>query len=432
MQLASRTNRRYITPTMKGPSRTIPPTNIKPNNVSSISHSSPKKIVDKSTTKLNEALTLKNFVDHFHHDELQIQPEHDSINSNFSWLNDESKSISYSDENLPESIEIFPSTDIDQDLNKRASLLLNQTFSAHSSDTGHISNTDIDSTRITIMYQQPTRPISTRMVDSKVEYKIENNEDDILYQWRLRRRLEQATNNEPISFSSKISNRSNISPIYSVVPLKPIEVQTVTSSPIVLSSSPKKEQQQSSTTTNHEAIMTPISLRQYSAVSTQTIQDACIQTSLTLSTIPNIVNEIDLVPTHDDDDDQHLSICHRPPVRSKCEIAQISSSPLTIKRHHRTFRPVVLVEHPTIVNNSLNTVQSSQESTLTQVTSIMINENNNNNNRHIENNNNTIAINEIQDDEEIDDEILYILKQKRNELLIQFREIEQSLANMIS
>ncbi|CAF4880744.1 unnamed protein product [Rotaria sp. Silwood1] len=418
MQVASRTRRRYVSPTMKGTSRRTPPTNIKPSNVPSISQSSPKKIVDISTkTNFNEALTLKNFVDRFHHDELQMQPEHDTIISELSWLNDASKNTSYLDENLPESIEVFSSTDIDQDLNKRASLLLNQTLSAHSSDTGHTSNTDIDSTRIIVMHEQPTRPVNTRIVDSKVEYKIENGEDDILYQWRLRRRLEQVTNNEPISFSSKVFNQPNISQFRSVIPSKPIEVQTMTPSPIVLPS-----------IANHETIMTPVPIRQYSETSTQTIQDACIQTSLTLSTIPNISNENDL-PTHDDDD-QHLSVCHRPPIRSKCEMTQISSSPLSIKRHHRSFRPVVLVEHPTIMNNSLNTVQSSQESTLTQVTSIIINENNNNN--HQIENNNTIEINELKDDEEFDDDILNMLKQKRNELLIQFQDIEQCLANIIS
>ncbi|CAF3872283.1 unnamed protein product [Rotaria sp. Silwood1] len=475
MQVASRTRRRYVSPTMKGTSRRTPPTNIKPSNVPSISQSSPKKIVDISTkTNFNEALTLKNFVDRFHHDELQMQPEHDTIISELSWLNDASKNTSYLDENLPESIEVFSSTDIDQDLNKRASLLLNQTLSAHSSDTGHTSNTDIDSTRIIVMHEQPTRPVNTRIVDSKVEYKIENGEDDILYQWRLRRRLEQATNNEPISFSSKVFihhfviinfniyplivdskveykiengeddilyqwrlrrrleqvtnnepisfsskvfNQPNISQFRSVIPSKPIEVQTMTPSPIVLPS-----------IANHETIMTPVPIRQYSETSTQTIQDACIQTSLTLSTIPNISNENDL-PTHDDDD-QHLSVCHRPPIRSKCEMTQISSSPLSIKRHHRSFRPVVLVEHPTIMNNSLNTVQSSQESTLTQVTSIIINENNNNN--HQIENNNTIEINELKDDEEFDDDILNMLKQKRNELLIQFQDIELCLANIIS
>ncbi|CAF1289115.1 unnamed protein product [Rotaria sp. Silwood1] len=421
MQVASRTRRRYVSPTMKGTSRRTPPTNIKPSNVPSISQSSPKKIVDISTkTNFNEALTLKNFVDRFHHDELQMQPEHDTIISEFSWLNDESKNTSYLDENFPESIEVFSSTDIDQDLNKRASLLLNQTLSAHSSDTGHTSNTDIDSTRIIVMHEQPTRPVNTRIVDSKVEYKIENGEDDILYQWRLRRRLEQVTNNEPISFSSKVFNQPNISQFRSVIPSKPIEVQTMTSSPIVLPS-----------IANHETIMTQVPIRQYSETSTQTIQDACIQTSLTLSTIPNISNENDL-PTHDDDD-QHLSVCHRPPIRSKCEMTQISSSPLSIKRHHRSFRPVVLVEHPTIMNNSLNTVQSSQESTLTQVTSIIINENNNNNNHyHQIENNNTIEINELKDDEEFDDDILNMLKQKRNELLIQFQDIELCLANIIS
>jgi len=32
--------------------------------------------------------------------------------------------------------QVFPSIDIDQDLNKRTSLLLNQTLNSHSSDTG--------------------------------------------------------------------------------------------------------------------------------------------------------------------------------------------------------------------------------------------------------------------------------------------------------
>lgn len=72
---------------------------------------------------------------------------------------------------------------------------------------------------------------------------------------------------------------------------------------------------------------------------------------------------MDLRPTRDDD--QQMSIPHRPPVQLK------SSSP--IKQHHRNFRPVVI------------TVQSSQESALTSVT---INENHHNNN--------SIAINEIQ------------------------------------
>ncbi|CAF5190165.1 unnamed protein product, partial [Rotaria sp. Silwood1] len=84
---------------------------------------------------------------------------------------------------------------------------------------------------------------------------------DILYQWRLRRRLEQATNNEPISFSSKVFNQPNISQFRSVIPSKPIEVQTMTSSPIVLPS-----------IANHETIMTQVPIRQYSETSTQTIQ----------------------------------------------------------------------------------------------------------------------------------------------------------------
>lgn len=42
------------------------------------------------------------------------------------------------------------------------------------------------------------------LADSKFDLKSENGEDDILYQWRLRRRLEQAQNGEPITFSSKV------------------------------------------------------------------------------------------------------------------------------------------------------------------------------------------------------------------------------------
>lgn len=32
----------------------------------------------------------------------------------------------------------------------------------------------------------------------------DGSEDDILYQWRLRRRLEQARNDEPIIFPNKV------------------------------------------------------------------------------------------------------------------------------------------------------------------------------------------------------------------------------------
>ena len=41
---------------------------------------------------------------------------------------------------------MYPSTDIDDDLNARASLLLNQTFSGHSSDLPQISSNGIGST----------------------------------------------------------------------------------------------------------------------------------------------------------------------------------------------------------------------------------------------------------------------------------------------
>jgi hypothetical protein len=66
-------------------------------------------------------------------------------------------------------LQVFPSTDIDQDLNKRASLLLNQTFSAHSSDIGQISSTGIGSTMTTtipittVVHEQAARPSFTRI-----------------------------------------------------------------------------------------------------------------------------------------------------------------------------------------------------------------------------------------------------------------------------
>jgi hypothetical protein len=67
--------------------------------------------------------------------------------------------------------QIFPSTDIDQDLNERASFLLNQTFSAHSSDTGHISSAGIGSALTTmsstyqpaIVDESLARPTSNRI-----------------------------------------------------------------------------------------------------------------------------------------------------------------------------------------------------------------------------------------------------------------------------
>lgn len=97
----------------------------------------------------------------------------------------------------------------------------------------------------------------------------------------------------------------------------------------------------------------------------------------------SLPQEIDLHPTRDDD--PHTSVWHRPPVRSKCELSQISSSPSPIKRpHHRhrhhSFRPVVLTEQTTNNHHQPSAIypstalQSSYDSTLTQVTSIMINE----------------------------------------------------------
>jgi hypothetical protein len=42
------------------------------------------------------------------------------------------------------------------------------------------------------------------LADSKFDFKGEGGDEDILYQWRLRRRLEQAQNGEPIIFPSKV------------------------------------------------------------------------------------------------------------------------------------------------------------------------------------------------------------------------------------
>ena len=94
-----------------------------------------------------------------------------------------------------------------------------------------------------------------------------------------------------------------------------------------------------------------------------------------------MAQEIDLHPTRDDDH-HHTSVWHRPPVRSKCELSQVSSSPSPIKRHHRhrhhSFRPLVLTDQTTTNHSSHHQpsaiLQSSHDSTLTQVTSIMIND----------------------------------------------------------
>jgi hypothetical protein len=71
-----------------------------------------------------------------------------------------------------------------------------------------------------VVREQPARPIFTRfsilkkssvffnnsffLADSKFDFPNGSSEDDILYQWRLRRRLEQAQNGEPITFPSKV------------------------------------------------------------------------------------------------------------------------------------------------------------------------------------------------------------------------------------
>jgi hypothetical protein len=42
------------------------------------------------------------------------------------------------------------------------------------------------------------------LADPKFDFKSDTGDNDILYQWRLRRRLEQAQNGEPIIFPSKV------------------------------------------------------------------------------------------------------------------------------------------------------------------------------------------------------------------------------------
>ncbi|CAF0854458.1 unnamed protein product [Adineta steineri] len=477
MQVANRATRRYITPPANNRTTTK-----KPTQTPSISHSSPKKAVDTSVQKSNEPSTIKKLVDRFRHDEPQPRPERDSVNSDFWWLHDELKQTYESEtdkdddrrSNIPDFIEIFPSTDIDQDLNRRASLLLTQTPSEHSSDVGHISSVGVGSTPSQTMTttttstfqsavrEQPTRPIFTR-INTRFDMKNDGSDDDILYQWRLRRRLEQAQNNEPITFPSKITN---ISPRRSHFPSIPIEIPQVLPPlpppppppPVVKPLSPKQEQQQSSATNTEsdsikQCVTTPIPIRKYSEIATQTLQDACIQTSPTsencLSSSNLISNEVDLRPTRDDN--HHSSVWHRPPPRSKCEITQISSSPPPVKRHHHrhhhhhSFRPVLSAGHSTTNDNHhqyqrssiypSNTVQSSQDSTLTHVTSIMINDNYNTDNHYpIRNNNHSSSIviideshvpqQDDNDDDHIDyssDDILNILIQKRDELMITFR-----------
>ncbi|UJR33943.1 hypothetical protein I4U23_021361 [Adineta vaga] len=489
MQVSNRTTRRYITPPGN-----IRPVNKRPTYVPSISHSSPKKAVDVSTSKTNdEPATLKKLVDRFRHDEPQARPDRESINSDFWWLHDELKNTYGSDTdrdderkaNIPEFIEVFPSTDIDHDLSKRASLLLHQTVSAHSSDIGHVSSVGIGSTPSTTMTttttstfqptirEQPARPLFTRITDSKFDLKNDGTEEDILYQWRLRRRLEQAHNGEPITFSSKVSNRTNISSGHSLLPYMPVEIPAVVPPPpppIAKPLSPQPEKQQTPVINIEpepikQPVITPIPIKQYAESTTQTLQDACIQTSPTieirLSSSNSITNEIDLCPTRDEN--HHSSVWHRPPPppppppssSSKCELPRTSSSPSPVKRrHHHSFRPVVTNGHPPINDSPppshhhdhrhhhhqrsiiypSNNVQSSQDSTLTQVTSIMVNDNNhhrNNIDHHEQYGNNTSMViidDSRQDDEHIDysnDEILNILIQKRDELLVTFRDIEQ-------
>ncbi|CAF3957177.1 unnamed protein product [Rotaria sp. Silwood2] len=466
MQVANRTSRRYVTPSMKNQTGNIRSTSKKRSNIPSVSQSSPKKVLNIPASKSNEPPTLKKLVDRFRYDEPQARPERDSINSDFWWLHDELKKncCSTANENhehksnIPEFIEIFPSTDIDQDLNKRASLLLNQTFSAHSSDVGHVSSTGIGSTPSStltkttsttstfqpVIYEQPARPIFTRITDPKLNFIDDGSEDDILYKWRLRRRLEQAQNGEPITFPSKITNRIHVSPTRSFLPSTPIEIPAILprrppSPPVI------KQSSMTNIETEHtkQPVTTSVPIRQYSEACTQTLQDASIQTSFTvenhLSSSSLVPNEADLRPTRDND--HHSSIWHRPPPRSNCEITRTSSSPSPIKRHHHhSFRPVVVTGHQTTNNtchhqrsiiNPSNTVQSSQDSTLTQVTSIMINDNNNTDNHYEIKNNTSIGIidefheqRQNNDDDHIDDlndEILNILIQKRDELLIAFR-----------
>ncbi|CAF1084270.1 unnamed protein product [Adineta ricciae] len=494
MQIANRTTRRYITPPANNRLASKKPAHVPP-----VSHSSPKKAVDTSAPKTkDDPATLKKLVDRFRYDEPQARPERESINSDFWWLHDELKNTygsntdrdDGSQANIPEFIEVFPSTDIDHDLSKRASLLLNQTMSAHSSDVGHVSSVGIGSTPSTTMTtttttstfqppirEQPARPLFTRITDSKYDFKSDGGDEDILYQWRLRRRLEQAQNGEPITFSSKIANRANLSPVRSILPCVPIEIPTVvlplpTPPPPPISSvtkplspQPIETQQQQPLITISDSepvkqhVTTPIPIRHYSEAATQTLQDACIQTSPTiehsLSSSNFMTNEIDLCPTRDEN--HQSSVWHRPPpsLPSKCELTRTPSSPSPVKRHHHrhhhhhSFRPVVSAGHPTIQDSShhqqsmiypSNTVQSSQDSTLTQVTSIMLNDNHHHHPINLDNhepyrdNTSITIIDESQQDyghvDYSNDEILNILIQKRNELLVTFRDIEQQLACM--
>ncbi|CAF1175729.1 unnamed protein product [Adineta steineri] len=195
--------------------------------------------------------------------------------------------------------------DIDEVLNKRASLLLNQAFTTPSSNIVEMSDTYTNPVMIkTTAHEQSGQPMFNRTI----EYKTEQCDNDILHQWRLRRRFEQVQYNEPIHL--------------------PIETQ-----------------------------------------------NASIQTSLLVSTASNLSDDINLYPTRDND--QYASVCYRP-------LVQIESS------------SSLLTEQPT--------VYSSDKSTLTQVTSTIPNDS------HEEN--------EIEDYNS--DDILNVLKQKRNELLIQF------------
>lgn len=129
-------------------------------------------------------------------------------------------------------------------------------------------------------------------------------------------------------------------------------------------------------------------------------KDACIQTSPLKEDHPPsssnvVVNEVDHRPTRDEE--HQSSVWHRPPPRSKYELTHVSSSPSPIKRHHHhhhhrhhSFRPVVITEqatvndvshhhHPRSIVYPSTTVQSSQDSTLTQVTAIMVHDRSRNN-----------------------------------------------------
>ncbi|CAF0897234.1 unnamed protein product [Didymodactylos carnosus] len=510
MQVASRTNRRdcghrYITPTMKTTSvenqynKTLKSRSTnQPQNISTIPI--PKQYVSPKKEKTSDRRepTLKKLVDRFRFDEPQGRPERQSVVSDFWWLHDELKNTTYSDTeddqinerktDIPEMIEIFPSTDIDQDLNKRASLLLQQTVSAQS-DIGNVSSTGLGSTTSTTVSSQPTvifeqaaRPLFTRVPIGETKFghldMNDNGDDDILYRWRLRRRLEQAQKGEPITFPTKVPNRSIPSHQQERSYLS-IPTTITQQSPPQIPSFPPVATVSDKPSCLKEKCQSEIVIVNKAEASTQTLQDASMQTSptqkennslfttnLNHSILPS--NDLDIHPTRDTTEIQSSSVWHRPPSsRSNFRpqslpysvvnmSVQSSSSYSTspIKNHHQnssnTFSPVIIHSTPStsrtvkfidkpLSKQKLPTVydvSSSQDSTLTHVTSIVHDNTRNNNTTRQSIGNDIDEDDEIQyipdeesdGDEFSDDDMLNLLRKKRNDLLIKLREIEQCLA----